>query len=141
MGAFSLGMMPMAPRMLLTASPSCADAPVAATRSAKAPAWPMILIPFMAPTIRFSLWPEGLIAHSGEHMAAKRYRILFRPTPLQDEGVIKQTDHPRNDGGVRHVEHVPGPRSDMDLDEIEHGPVSQPVDYVADRPTHDQSKR
>jgi hypothetical protein len=23
----------------------------------------------MAPTIRFSLWPEGLIAHSGEHMA------------------------------------------------------------------------
>src|SRR5919107_1087042 len=103
-------MMPMLPSRLLTASPSCAEAPVAATRSARAPAHPTIFIPFMAPTIGFSLWPEGLIAHSGEHMAAGRCRISFlRPTPFQDEGVIEQTDHPRNDGRIRHVEHVPGP--------------------------------
>jgi hypothetical protein len=47
----------------------------------------MIFIPFMAPTIRFSLWPEGLIAHSGEHMAAGAIEYHYfarRPSRMKE---------------------------------------------------------
>src|SRR5918994_712961 len=136
MGGFSLGMMPMLPRMLFMASPSSAEAPEAANSRARAAARHKIVIPFMAPTIAFSLWLERLTAHSGEHKAA--LTALPGPLPVQHEGVIEQTEHPRNDGRVGHVEDVPGPCPDVELDEIEHGAIGQPVNDVAEAPPHDQ---
>src|ERR1043165_6618282 len=59
---------------------------------------------------------------------------LLRRAP--EEGFIQESDHPRNDSGIRKVKHVPGEiearRGDVEQHEIRHRPVGQPVDRVTE---------
>ena len=68
----------------------------------------------------------------------------FCGVPPEKE-LIQQPDHPRNDGGIGQVEHVPGEfeafRVDVEQDEVHHRPIGEAVDGVAERPADDQAER
>src|SRR5215211_6109495 len=64
-----------------------------------------------------------------------------RPPPLEDERVIEEADDPGNDRRIGDVEDVPGEAADVEMDEVEHRPVGDAVDGVAERAADDQPER
>ncbi len=68
----------------------------------------------------------------------KLLRRLWGAVPSRHEGIIQEAHHPRNDGHVRHVEHVPVEPEGMQGEEVGHASENEPVDGVGDRTSHDQ---
>src|SRR5215211_2329334 len=64
-----------------------------------------------------------------------------RPPPLEDERVIEEPDDSGNDCRIGDVEDVPGKAADVEMDEVEHRPVGDAVDRVAERAADDQPER
>src|SRR5215216_3032398 len=100
-----------------------------------------------------------LAAFAAPRPGLKSWRVLFatrvsrgpkdtrsglcraRPPPLEDERVIEEPDDPGNDRRVGDVEDVPGEAADVEMDEVEHRPVGDAVDGVAERAADDQPER
>src|SRR4051812_21350624 len=85
--------------------------------------------------------PAGVLANSALHHGGSG-RFCGMPP---EEGLIQESDHARNDSGIREVKHVPreleARRGDVEQDEIDYRPIGEPVDGIAQRAADDQAER
>src|SRR5215207_177515 len=144
-GSRSGVMIPIEPSRLLIATPSSARAPAVKATNAAVPATPKrIMVSAFIPTVPVfcsARRPKVLLRRTCGDIAMPSCSGVPRPLALQHERVIKEADHARNDGRVGHIEHVPGPRADVKMHEIEHGAENNAIKGIARRAADDQRKR